>query len=150
KYHSRGQISGGRAERTANRSQGDSDSRRSTAGRAAAMIHVVIAQVALVVLFVFVANAWYLYAVWLYAALTWAPLLSRLRFLVEHPGSDDRNVSTDSACYERLFFASFQFNYLFEHHVWPILPAYNLARMHRVLSEHGYFDRHPEYVGRSL
>jgi fatty acid desaturase len=118
--------------------------------RAAAMGHVVLCQLALLALFAFVAGAWYLYAVWLYVAVSWSPLLSRLRFLVEHPGKDERTVSTRAPWYETLFFAPYQFNYHFEHHVWPGLPPYYLRRAHRRLEGEGFFQRHPEYLAESF
>jgi fatty acid desaturase len=118
--------------------------------RRPALIHVAVAQLALVAVFWFAADAWYLYGLWLYLAVTWSPLLSRLRFLVEHPGTDERTVSTRAGWHEVVLFAPFQFNYHFEHHVWPGLPPYRLGRMHRQLTDGRFFDRHPEYVGRSF
>jgi fatty acid desaturase len=76
-------------------------------------------------------------------------MLSRLRFLVEHPGKDDRTVSTIGPWHEVLLFAPYQFNYHFEHHAWPALPPYRLRDAHRELGAAGYFERHPEYRIRS-
>lgn len=117
--------------------------------RLAGMATIALCQAALIAAF-WLVGAPYLYLVWLYVALTWSPMLSRLRFLVEHPGQDDRTVSTRAAWYEVAFFAPYQFNYHFEHHVWPALPPYRLRRAHRHLSGKGYFERHPEYVGSSF
>jgi fatty acid desaturase len=113
------------------------------------MAPIAVCQLALVLLFTFVAQAWYLYLVWLYVAVSWSPLLSRLRFLVEHPGKDDRTVSTVGPWHEVLLFAPYRFNYHFEHHAWPALPPYRLHRAHDELRAAGYFDRHPEYCIRS-
>ena len=110
------------------------------------MSHVALAQLVLIVLFAAVAHAWYLYAVWVYVAVTWSPMISKLRFLVEHPGTDDRTVTTKGPWYELLVFAPFQFNYHFEHHVWPSLPPYKLRQTHRQLDDQGFFSRHPEYT----
>jgi len=115
------------------------------AGAPSEMLHILVCQAALVALFVGVAQAWYLYLVWLYVAVSWSPMLSRLRFLVEHPGKDDRTVSTTAPWYEVLLFAPYQFNYHFEHHAWPALPPYRLRRAHEQLCAAGYFARHPEY-----
>ena len=60
-----------------------------------------------------------LYPLWLYLAVTWSPLLSRLRFLVEHPGDSDLTVTTRSTVLERPLFAPLNFNYHFEHHPGP-------------------------------
>jgi len=121
----------------------------SRAARLVGLATVALCQLALIAAF-WLAGAPYLYLVWLYVALTWSPMLSRLRFLVEHPGQDDRTVSTRAPWYEVVFFAPYQFNYHFEHHVWPALPPYRLRRAHRHLDGQGYFQRHPEYVGSSF
>ena len=113
------------------------------------LLHIALCQLFLLALFVWVAQAWYLYLVWLYVAVSWSPMLSRLRFLVEHPGKDDRTVSTVGPWHEVLLFAPYQFNYHFEHHAWPALPPYRLRDAHRELGAAGYFERHPEYRIRS-
>lgn len=114
-------------------------------GAPPAFAHILVCQALLAALFVWVAQAWYLYLVWLYVAVSWSPMLSRLRFLVEHPGKDDRTVSIAAPWYEVLLFAPYQFNYHFEHHAWPALPPYRLRRAHEQLRDAGYFERHPEY-----
>jgi fatty acid desaturase len=91
-----------------------------------------------------------LYLLWLYLALTWSPLLSRLRFLVEHPGNGDLTVTTRSSALERSLFAPLNFNFHFEHHSWPGVPPYRLTRAHRHLRKVGFYDRHPEYANASF
>ena len=122
---------------------------KSAAASPLQMAHIAVCQVVLIALFSWVAQAWYLYLVWLYVAVSWSPMLSRLRFLVEHPGKDDRTVSTVGPWYEVLLFAPYRFNYHFEHHAWPALPPYRLHRAHDELRAAGYFERHPEYRIRS-
>jgi fatty acid desaturase len=117
----------------------------SKAAGPAQFAHVLLGHALLVVLFAGVAQAFYLYLVWLYVAVSWSPMLSRLRFLVEHPGKDDRTVTTIGPWYEILLFAPYQFNYHFEHHAWPALPAYRLRGAHRELRDAGFFARHPQY-----
>ncbi len=112
-------------------------------------LHILVAQLALLVLFSVVADEPLLYAVWLYTALTWSPLLSRLRFMVEHPGRDDRTVTTLASWPERLFFAPFGFNYHFEHHLWPSVPPYNLQRTQEFMRQQGFFQRHGQYLNDS-
>jgi len=112
--------------------------------------HIQICQIPLFYAFGGFSGTWYLYLLWLYLAVTWSPMLSRLRFLVEHPGVNDLTVSTRAPFIERLFFAPYNFNFHFEHHLWPSLPPYNLKRAHEVLSDDGYFQRHPEYVQQSF
>jgi fatty acid desaturase len=108
---------------------------------------IVLAQTTLLLAFTFLAGAPYLYAVWLYLAVSWSPLLSGLRFMVEHPGRSSFTVSTRSAFVERVYFAPLGFNYHFEHHVWPTIPPYRLRRVHAHLHEVGYYERHPATQG---
>lgn len=110
--------------------------------------HVVVCQAALIAAFS-AASAPLVYPLWLYVAITWSPLLSRLRFLVEHPGESDLTVTTLAAAYERPFFAPLAFNYHFEHHCWPSLPPYRHKEVHRILFERGFFERYPQYIGTS-
>ena len=91
-----------------------------------------------------------LYPLWLYLAVTWSPLLSRLRFLVEHPGDSDLTVTTRSTLLERPLFAPLNFNYHFEHHAWPGVPSYRLKRAHRHLREMSFYERHPEFANASF
>jgi fatty acid desaturase len=91
-----------------------------------------------------------LYPLWVYLAMTWSPLLSRLRFLVEHPGDNDLTVTTRSTTLERALFAPLNFNYHFEHHAWPGVPSYRLKRAHRCLREMGFYERHPEFANASF
>lgn len=112
-------------------------------------LHIVGTQVLLA------ATCWWsgpvaVYPLWLYLAVTWSPLLSRLRFLVEHPGEDDTTVSTRSTLLEKLFFAPLNFNFHFEHHAWPGLPPYRLRQTNRYLLREGFYDRHPEYANESF
>jgi fatty acid desaturase len=89
-----------------------------------------------------------LYPIWLYLAMAWSPLLSRLRFLVEHPGESDLTVTTRSTVLERPLFAPLNFNFHFEHHAWPGVPPYRLKQAHRHLG--GFYERHPEFVNASF
>lgn len=109
-------------------------------------IHIFICQCLLFLIFTFIANAWYLYALWLYLAISWNPLLSSLRFLVEHPGESDLTVSTPSGIIERFYFASMNFNFHLEHHLWPNIPPYHLKSTHLYLVNQDYFKRHPEFL----
>jgi fatty acid desaturase len=91
-----------------------------------------------------------LYPIWLYLAMSWSPLLSRLRFLVEHPGDHDLTVTTLSNGLERPLFAPLNFNFHFEHHAWPAVPPYRLGELHRHLRQIGFYDRHPQYENASF
>jgi len=91
-----------------------------------------------------------LYPVWLYVAMTWSPLLSRLRFLAEHPGHGQLTKSTEGSWWERIYFAPYHFNFHLEHHLWPSLPPYRLGRVHAELARSGFFERNPSFLARSF
>lgn len=129
---------------------GDADASASSPGlvaRLAMNAHVLVTQAFMFGLCWFVADAPYLFAVWAYLLASWSPMLSSLRFLVEHPGATDLTVTTPSWLVERAFFAPFGFNFHFEHHAWPSIPPYRLKAVHRHLAQAEFFDRHPEYLG---
>ncbi len=106
---------------------------------------VLLCQASLAVAFALV-GAWWMYGLWLYSAVTWAPMLSRLRFLAEHPGHGELTLSTRGSWWERVFIAPLSFNHHLEHHLWPSLPPYNLPRVHQALERAGFFEAHAEYA----
>lgn len=109
-------------------------------------LSIVACQLFLIALFTFGARAPYLYALWLYVAVTWSPLLSRLRFLAEHPGRGELTLSTRGTLLELIFIAPLHFNCHFEHHAWPAVPPYRLPAVHAALVESGFFSRHGEFL----
>lgn len=109
---------------------------------------VLVAQAALLGTF-WALGVWPLYLLWLYTAVTWSPLLSRLRFLAEHPGRGELTLSTRASWWERVYFAPYHFNYHLEHHLWPSLPPYTLQKAHDELLKAGFFERHPQYHART-
>ena len=111
--------------------------------------HILFAQAILCVSF-YLFDIWYMYLIWIYIAVSWSPLLSGLRFLVEHPDDSDMTVTTNSFFLEKIFFAPFNFNCHYEHHVWPSLPPYNLPAANSYLIDQGFFERHPEYINASF
>lgn len=110
---------------------------------------IVAAQAALIAAF-WASGALPLYLLWLYTAVTWAPLLSRLRFLAEHPGRGELTLSTHGRWWELVFFAPYNFNYHLEHHLWPSLPPYALGEAHAALVAAGFFERHPQFLADSF
>ncbi|MCB2077312.1 MAG: fatty acid desaturase [Novosphingobium sp.] len=114
------------------------------------MTHIAVTQVLLLAAMA-AAGVWWLYPLWLYLALSWNPLLSRLRFLAEHPGEADATVTTLASWLERAFFAPQNFNYHCEHHGWPLVQPYRLVLVHRHLrDERRFFETRPELVARSF
>ncbi len=92
----------------------------------------------------------HLYLLWAYLAVTWSPMLSRLRFIAEHPGQGHSTLSTRGTWWERIFLAPGHFNYHLEHHLWPTLPPYRLARAHQALRQSAFFALYPELEARSF
>jgi len=86
------------------------------------------------------------YLLYLYIMASWSPMVSGLRFMVEHPSKSDLTMTTTSWLLEKTYFAPFNFNFHFEHHIWPSIPPYKLKRMHKVLQEKGFYERHPEII----
>ncbi|MFD1987661.1 fatty acid desaturase [Mesorhizobium newzealandense] len=126
-----------------------------SSGKLWSMKHIFACQLVLATVMV-VSGLWWEYAAWLYLAVTWNPLLSRLRFMAEHPGEDDMTVTTLATVLENTYFAPQSFNYHLEHHGWPMVPPYRLSKMHRFLREEVRFydDRgellSPSYIGKLL
>jgi fatty acid desaturase len=111
------------------------------------LIHIIFAQLLLIIFFG-ICDAYFFYIIWLYLAITISPLLSRLRFLVEHPGKNNVTRTTSSTFVEKLFFAPHNFNYHFEHHMWPMIPPYNLARIHNHIKKNNFFKINKKYINR--
>jgi len=100
--------------------------------------YVIFAQILLLIIFKIIDIK--LYIIWIYISLTFSPLFSKLRFMIEHPGQDSLTVSTTGFFSDILFFAPFNFNYHFEHHAWPNLPPYNLKKLHYFLLKNQFFN----------
>lgn len=130
---------------------GDKQVRRESVDkpRKAEKLSIVAAQLVLVACFWACGVVW-LYALWLYVAVTWSPLLSRLRFLAEHPGHGELTMSTRGNWWELVYFAPYHFNFHLEHHLWPSVPPYNLQRVHQALQRSGFFERNPQFLARSF
>jgi fatty acid desaturase len=108
--------------------------------------HVVLSQSLWLVILVVYGESAAAYAVYAYIMVSWSPMISGLRFMVEHPGRTDLTRTTYSRVIERILVAPFNFNYHFEHHMWPAVPPYRLRRVHRHLVAIGFFDRYPEVL----
>lgn len=88
----------------------------------------------------------WLYLVWFAAQMTVFHFVMRVRVIAEHgmterTGEMRRNTRTTRArWWERLFFAPHNLNHHLEHHLYPGVPCYRLARLHRRLEEVGALD----------
>jgi fatty acid desaturase len=86
-----------------------------------------------------------LYLLWPAALLTTFQFCARVRSIAEHSVVPDvtdamRNTRTTKASFiERLLFAPHHVNYHAEHHLLMSVPSYNLPRMHKLITERGYY-----------
>lgn len=95
----------------------------------------------------FAVGALWAIGLWWIARIFIFPAVMRLRHIGEHGVAIDRldaeprnNTHTTHANWlERLLVAPNYVNYHLEHHLFAAVPPYNLPRLHRLLSEHGYF-----------
>ncbi|WP_339738564.1 fatty acid desaturase family protein [uncultured Maricaulis sp.] len=96
----------------------------------------------------FAAGALWAIALWWAARILIFPAVMRLRHIGEHGVAIDRldteprnNTHTTHANWiERALVAPNYVNYHLEHHLFAAIPPYNLPKLHRVLSERGYFE----------
>ena len=108
-----------------------------------------------------VSHQWWLYfAIWLGPIFTFGTFLGFLRGFVDHARLEDdcpyrsagRLITvTSTSLLERMFFASFDFKYHGEHHLFPSVPHYYLPELHKLLQaderyrsryllRHSYFE----------
>lgn len=88
------------------------------------------------------------YLMWWAAELFIYPAIVRLRQIGEHGTAIDRteldarlNTGTTVAPFwQKIFVAPNNVNYHLEHHLLASIPPYNLGKMHRILSERGFYD----------
>lgn len=116
----------------------------------------------LLLLTCFLAGRWYLYfALWVYPILGIAVTMNSLRSIGEHqpvgfigPISENQDITPISRttipnCMEKWLMYQSNFNFHFEHHLYPSVPAANLPALHRHLVDQGFYTRHPECIQKS-
>lgn len=87
------------------------------------------------------------FLLWMTPALTGLWLLLRLRSIAEHAAVPDfsdplRNTRTTRASiFARFLLAPHHVNYHLEHHLYPFVPHYRLAQVHRILSARGLLEQ---------
>jgi fatty acid desaturase len=105
---------------------------------------------------------WYLYFVlWAYPILGVAVTINSLRTVGEHqpegfdlPADAGQDIppitrTTLPGPLEKWLMFQSNFNYHFEHHLYPTVPATNLPRLHRHLVEKGFYREHPDLLQSS-
>ena len=87
---------------------------------------------------------WVWLALWLVPMMTWLPLVARVRNIAEHALVGDNQPdplrqarTTHANLLERVLVAPYWVNYHCEHHMFTILPCWNLPRAHRLLHSRG-------------
>lgn len=119
-----------------------SDGKRS--GPSALMANIMILAVnALLAVILASADAlWAYFVLWLLPSLTVLQVLLRIRGITEHagyePNADQRlNARTVVNPWQTFFFAPNGVNYHIEHHLYPSVPWYHLASVHKLLLARG-------------
>ncbi len=88
---------------------------------------------------------WVLFlAYWVVPLMTWLKVVLRLRTIAEHYGVEYDHVcrqtrTTYPTFVERWLFAPWNIGYHLDHHLYPSVPFYNLAALHRELLQHHAF-----------
>ncbi len=101
------------------------------------------------------------FGLWAYPLFWIAPLYvfgfvpHKIRMFCEHAqpvfpdsAADSRRMITfRPGIVERMLFAPYNLNFHAEHHIWPYVPYYNLARLHRLAVESADIEVRPSYFG---
>lgn len=109
------------------------------------------------------AGRWYLYGfLWVFPIICVSVMLNVVRSIAEHqpmgyPGDQlpgDRRMTpltrtTLPGPVEKWLIYQANFNYHLEHHLFPLVPAHNLPRLHARLRERGFYKRHPDCLQTS-
>lgn len=90
------------------------------------------------------------YLMWWAARIFVWPLTMRLRQISEHGVAKDRDAldarvntgTTIPRWWEALLLSPCNVNYHLEHHIFAGVPPYRLPKLHRILSERGYYRDH--------
>ncbi len=104
----------------------------------------------LLISILFAAGAPSAYLMWWLAELTLYPLVVRIRQIGEHGVAVDRTSldprlntgTTIPSWWEKLLLAPNHVYYHVEHHQYANVPPYNLAKLHKLLSDSGYYKGH--------
>lgn len=97
------------------------------------------------------------YAAWWVGFLFVVPVCLRLRVMGEHgsvPDLLDKDArkharTTKAGWLARALVSPNSVNFHCEHHFFPSVPGYNLAKAHRLLAARGFYDDHPEALAGS-
>ncbi len=102
----------------------------------------------LILLLVSLTNSWLeLLILWLVPLSTIMIVLMRFRTIAEHlvlPNKNELDASrhTDGTLFERLSISPLNINYHIDHHLFPLVPFYNLPILHELLLENKFYQEH--------
>lgn len=100
------------------------------------------------VAFVSLTNSWFEFLVlWFIPLSTIMIALMRYRTITEHlalPNKSELDASrhTDGTLLERLSISPLNINYHIDHHLFPLVPYYNLPKLHALLLDNKYYREH--------
>lgn len=122
------------------------------------MIYTIAFNVALLAACIY-AGRWYHYLLmWVYPILGVAVTFNMLRSIGEHQPDDWRGVASDKepippvirsttpGFFEKWLMFQANFNYHFEHHLYPSVVATRLPELHKRLADQAFFTRYPELI----
>lgn len=105
---------------------------------------------------------WYLYfLLWVYPILGIAVTINSIRSIAEHQPDSFKGVASPNQTInsitrttlpgflEKWLMFQTNFNYHYEHHLYPTVPFTNLPRLHKHLVNEGFYNKHPEILQKS-
>lgn len=115
--------------------------------------HVLIFHGGFFALFMLLGKPW-LYGLWWLSYVFVYPFIVRVRQIGEHAAmpalasADVRETTRTTLVrwWERCLLAPNYVNYHCEHHYLPTVPSYHLPKLHRRLSERGFYKDHPQAI----
>ncbi len=98
---------------------------------------------------------WYYFVFWLMPIYVLVFVPDEIRAFCEHAqavlpdsaGDPGRLITFVPNPLERIFFAPMNMNFHAEHHLWPFIPYYNLAEVHRLVANSKEIESRGSYVG---
>jgi fatty acid desaturase len=146
-----------RRNQNSNTKKSSEHSRLESYQRATIVFSIVLANLFIFMIFYFLGNPSFYLLFWFLPMVTLLQLLLRVRGITEHAGylpvksnnlADQAHLSrTIVNPIQTFFFAPHNVHYHIEHHVYPGIPHYNLAKVHKLLSERDSLPKKNIYDG---
>lgn len=107
------------------------------------LLRIIYAQAVVILVFLLVfKNLYYYFLFWITPILTFALLFNQIRLFAEHSIpelqarkflSDEILFTFESNLFERFFISPNNMNYHAEHHLFPVVPFYNLPKIRKII-----------------